>query len=112
MRNVLPLAAIFLALSTTALAEGDLPAGAIKRGSLANAKLIQDAKLGVAAKVATKGCSQPEGFEPFVLAMPEGAVGQRRWKELWIVSGCGNKYPVKIEFFEDGLDAANWTIEK
>ena len=63
MRNVLPLAAVFLALSTTALADGTLPAGAIKKGSLANAKLVQDAKLGVAAKVATKGCSQPGGFE-------------------------------------------------
>ena len=59
MRNAFPLAAIFLAMTATAFAQGDLPAGAIKRGSLANAKLAQDAKLGVAAKVATMGCSQP-----------------------------------------------------
>jgi hypothetical protein len=112
MRIAFPLAAIFLAMTTAAQAQGNLPAGAMKRGSLANAKLIQDAKLGVAAKVATMGCSQPGAVEPFIVAMPSGAVGQRHWTELWIVSGCGNKYPVKIEFYEDGPDAANWTIQK
>jgi hypothetical protein len=112
MRNAFLLAVVMLALTTTAFAQGNLPAGAMKRGSLANAKLTQDAKLGVAAKVATMGCSQPGAVEPFIVAMPSGTVGQRHWTELWIVTGCGNRYPVKIEFSEDGPDAANWTIQR
>jgi len=41
-----------------------LPEGTIKKGSLANAKLIADAKLGVAAKVGVMGCAKPERLEP------------------------------------------------
>jgi hypothetical protein len=41
--------------------------------------------------------------------IPSGKPGNRRWEELWIVAGCNKKYPVKIEFSEDGKDA-NWTI--
>ncbi len=89
-----------------------LPAGTIKSGTLANAKLIQDAKLGVVSKVAVMGCSKPGDFKPYVVEMPSGAPGQRRWKEIWMVSGCGKEYPVKIEFYEDGPNAANWTIAK
>ena len=83
-----------------------------KKGTLANAKLIRDAKMGVVSKVAVMGCTKPGDFEPYIVAMPSGAVGERRWKELWVVSGCGKEYPVKIEFYEDGPNAANWTIAK
>jgi len=89
-----------------------LPKGAIRAGSLANPKLIQDAKMGVAAKVATLGCSKPETLEPFVMAMPAGQVGSRRWRELWLVGGCGKRYPVTLDFSEDGPNAANWTIHR
>jgi hypothetical protein len=96
-------------------ARGDdvpLPEGAIKRGSLANAKLIADAKLGVAAKVGAMGCSKPERLDPFIVAMPTGPTGQQEWKELWVVSGCNSKYPVNIDFKEAGQGAADWTIGK
>jgi hypothetical protein len=93
-------------------AEEKLPAGAIKKGTLANAQLIRDAKMGIAGKVAVMGCDKPGDIDPYVLALPSGPVGARSWKELWIVSGCGKKYPVKIDFQEDGPNAANWTIPK
>jgi hypothetical protein len=95
-------------IQLTQAADG-LPAGAIKRGTLANAKLVQDAKMGVASKVATLGCTNLGDVDTYVLAMPSGAAGKQTWKELWIVSGCNNKYPVTIEFAEDGPDA-DWTI--
>lgn len=87
-----------------------LPHEALQEGTLANQQLIHDTKVGVAAKVATLGCSKPEKLQFFVMALPEGVVGARVWKEQWIISGCGKKYPVNIEFSEDGQDAANWTI--
>lgn len=101
---------LVILLSVFLFAENNLPEGAIKRGSLSNAKLINDAKLGVVSKVAQMGCNKPESFNPFVLAMPMGKVGSRVWKELWIVQGCNSKYPVEIIFSEDGLGAANWSI--
>jgi len=87
-----------------------LPKGTMKRGTLANAKLIADAKLGVAAKVGTMGCGKPERLEPYIVAMPTGTPGQQRWKELWVVSGCNNTYPVHIDFNESGEGAADWII--
>ena len=89
-----------------------LPEGTIRQGTLANAKLIADAKLGVAAKVGVMGCTKPERLEPYVVAMPTGVPGQRQWKELWVVSGCNSKFQVHIDFRESGPDAADWTIRK
>ncbi len=105
--------ALLVALSCFSLAAQatTLPKGAIRAGSLANPKLIQDAKMGVAAKVATLGCSKPETLEFFVMAMPTGKVGARHWRELWLVGGCGKRYPVALDFNEDGPNAANWSIQ-
>lgn len=91
------------------LAAESLPVGTIRRGTLANPQLIQDAKTGVAGKVGTLGCNTLGDVDTYVIAMPTGAPGSRHWTELWIVSGCNKKYPITIEFSEDGADA-NWTI--
>ena len=66
MRNAVVTAVVVVALPVIAWAQG-VPSGALREGTLANAKLIQDAKVGVAAKVATMGCSQPEKVEFFVV---------------------------------------------
>ena len=66
-------------IARPALGAGEvLPQGTIKKGTLANAKLIADAKLGVAAKVGVMGCVKPERLEPYVVAMPTGVPGERR----------------------------------
>ncbi len=88
-----------------------LPEGVIQAGSLASETLIHDAMIGVAAKVAGQGCSRPENFTPYITAMPVGEVGARRWRELWMVTGCGHEYPIKLGFMESGLDAADWFVE-
>lgn len=98
------------ALFGSAHAADSLPPGTIKKGTLANAKLIQDAKTGVAGKVATMGCSKLGDVDPYVVAMPTGPAGAHQWKERWIVAGCGSHYPVDIEFKEDGKGNADWTI--
>jgi hypothetical protein len=111
--NMLVNAAVLtiLAVAPAAHAQsGTGPEGTLRPGSLGNAKLIRDTKVGVAQKVALLGCDKPETLEPYVVAMPTGEVGARRWKERWIVGGCGKKYPVNIDFSEDGPNAAHWTI--
>jgi hypothetical protein len=90
-------------------ADEALPAGAIQRGTLANQQLIADAKTGVAGKVATMGCRKIGDIATYVTQLPSGSPGSRRWKELWVVSGCNHQYPVNIEFAESGKDA-DWTI--
>jgi hypothetical protein len=104
---------LLLAIALPAFGNDEvLPEGTIKKGTLANAKLIADAKLGVAAKVGVMGCAKPERLEPYVVAMPTGVPGQRQWRELWVVSGCNGKFPVHIDFRESGPDAADWTIRR
>lgn len=82
----------------------------VQEGTLANQKLIQDAMVGVASWVATKGCEAPERFVPAVLQLPKGEPGSRYWQERWTVTGCGTEYPVVIDFRETGLESAMWTI--
>jgi hypothetical protein len=96
---------LLVAIHQVSQADDSLPPGAVQRGTLANAKLIEDTKLGVASKVGTMGCSSLGDVDTYVLVMPTGAPGNRKWKELWVVSGCGKKYPVTIEFSTNGPDA-------
>ncbi|WP_422103174.1 hypothetical protein [Vreelandella sp.] len=104
-------AALLLSLFSGYVAAQALPNGALQVGTLSNQQLIQDAMQGVAAKVATLGCQQPESFQPYVLAMPQGSEGSRYWRELWVVQGCSSEFPVEIRFSEAGLGAANYVIE-
>lgn len=83
----------------------------VREGTLANEKLIYDAMVGVAARITTLGCSEPENFKPYVLKMPEGNLGSRVWFEQWVVTGCGETYPVTIRFNESGASAADWTVQ-
>jgi len=77
-----------------------MPPGAVKHGTMANAKLIHDTQTGVVGKLASLGCDRPGDIDRYVLTMPSGAPGRKTWKELWIVSGCNQKYPITIEFAE------------
>ena len=112
MKSKLTLSLLVLSLMLgSAVHAKDLPKGAIKDGSLSNEKLIGDAKVGVAAQVATLGCDKLEKVNFYVMQMPTGKTGSRVWKELWVVEGCKKKYPVKVRFQEDTTGAV-WTIEK
>ena len=91
---------------------GELPAGVLRAGTLANPKLVHDAMAGVVGQVSLLGCDKPTAFRPYVVKMPAGQVGSRHWVEKWIVSGCKREYPLTMDFSEDGLDAANWTVSK
>lgn len=103
------LAAALLAVSAMANAT-PLPKGAVQAGTLANEQLIRDAKMGVAAKVAAQGCSQPDTLDFYVMSSPAGPVGTRTWQERWVVGGGGKRYPVTLDLSEDGPNAANWSI--
>lgn len=104
-------ALVTLAAGCATVGSSSLPAGTIQAGSLANGKLISDAMVGVVAKVATLGCSKMDNYVPYVMEMPHGQVGARRWKEMWVVKGCGAEYPIVIDFNEAGPYAADWTIK-
>ena len=105
------IAGMCVAVMSSAVAASQPPEGAIRQGSLSNHTLIQDAMVGVAARVATQGCQSPEGFMPYVMALPQGAVGSRYWHETWVVEGCGSEFPIAIRFQEEGAGAATWIIE-
>jgi hypothetical protein len=96
------LIALFFNFSITDLSAKKLPYKAIKGGTLANQKLILDTKVLVAANVAIKGCMKLETFSMLIKQMPQGKKGSRLWKEIWVVRGCGKKYPIEIHFLESG----------
>ena len=92
-----------------------LPAGVLRKGSLANEKLITDASVAAVGKLATMGHTvdpHKVTFQPYVVAMPKGRPGSRAWTERWYFTVKGKQVPVTIEFSEDGLGAANYTIRK
>lgn len=98
------------AFTLPALAQDQLPEGAIRAGSLANQTLIQDTLVGIAAKTTTLGCETPEQVLPYITQLPTGEEGSRVWQELWVVQGCDREFPINLRFNEDGPNAANWTI--
>jgi hypothetical protein len=88
------------------------PTGVIKKGSLANQKLILDAGIVAAAKLATNGyrISRNQPFTPYVLSMPSGNPGSRTWAERWYYTIDGKQVPVTIDFKETGAGAADFAI--
>ena len=88
-----------------------LPSGVIQAGSLANDILIRDAMTGVAAKIATLGCNQPQNVKHiYVVNLPEGQIGLQHWRERWIVAGCGREYTMDLVFQQDGHHSASYTV--
>lgn len=102
--------AFFVLMQSAASFANDLPEGVLQEGSLTNEKLMSDAMVGVASKVAVKGCASPETFLPYVTRMPEGPRGKQVWAEKWVVSGCDREFPIDVEFREDGPNAASWVV--
>ena len=61
--------------------EAGLPDGTIRKGTLANAKLIHDAHDGVFVHAVQLGMAQPVKEEMFVVQNPVGRVGAQCWRE-------------------------------
>jgi hypothetical protein len=89
-----------------------LPAGTIQKGTLASPLLVHDTMQGVAGKVSSLGCNKVDDVARYVVTPFSGATGARQWQEKWLVKGCGQQYPVDIDFKEDGAGGADWTIKK
>ena len=83
---------------------------ALEDGTLANQQLRSDALAGVHARLASRGCRNPHEFTPFVTRRPAGKVGQRNWQETWVARCDNGLYPVRIEFREAGMGAAEWSV--
>ena len=86
-----------------------MPASVVSEGSLANEKLTAD----VTAALIKAGYAQPNSqIVKFVMQQPQGAVGQRAWRELWVTSPQDNSTQFVITFTEDGQNAADFEIQK
>jgi hypothetical protein len=109
MKRLLTALLLLACIQSALPADESLPAGTVKRGTLANAQLIADAKIGVASQVGALGCTKLGDVDTYVTAMPSGEPGKKSWKELWIVSGCDKKFPVYLSFIEDAT-GATWSI--
>lgn len=56
--------------------------------------------------------SKKHTVRPYVLSLPQGAPGDRRWTERWIYSIDGKQVPITIDFHEAGADAADYTFRR
>jgi len=89
-----------------------LPDGTIRKGALANAKLIHDAHEGVFMHVERLGMTKPAKEEMFVVQNPVGRVGAQCWREAWFLTD--KKALVgrfDMLFLEDGQGGATWVVE-
>ena len=109
MKQILTALLLLACIHSALPADENLPAGTVKRGTLANAQLIADTKVGVASYVGSLGCTKLGDVDTYVTEMSAGEPHKRHWKELWIVSGCDKKFPVYLSFVEDAT-GANWSI--
>jgi hypothetical protein len=111
------LAAVML-LGQTPLHAADkksLPTGAIREGSFCNKKLTLDASVAVVGKLARMGYTydvHKHPCKPYILSMPQGSPGERRWTERWVYSIDGKEVPITIDFREAGLGAADYAIRR
>ncbi|WP_444909423.1 hypothetical protein [Microbulbifer sp. TRSA005] len=80
-----------------------------EEGSLANEKLIADATAGLIESANIRADAK---IIKFVIQQPVGSVGQRAWREMWIVSPESNPMQFIITFRETGLNAADFEIQE
>lgn len=80
-----------------------------EEGSLANEKLIADATAGL---IESAGVQADARIIKFVIQQPVGTVGQRAWREMWIVNPDSKPMQFIITFREAGLNAADFEIQR
>ena len=80
-----------------------------EEGSLANEKLIADARAGLIESANIKSDTK---IIKFVIQQPMGSAGERAWREMWIVSPESNSMRFIITFRETGLNSADFEIQK
>lgn len=92
--------------------EAGLPDGTIRKGTLANAKLIHDAHDGVFVHAVQLGMAKPAREEMFVVQNPVGRVGAQCWREMWFLTDEKSlKGRFDVLFLEDGQGGATWVVE-
>lgn len=101
--------------SLQAAGKNAAPSGVLREGSLCNRKLILDTSIAAAGRLAQLGYtydSKKHTFRPYVLSLPQGAPGDRRWTERWVYLIDGKQVPITIDFHEAGAAAADYTIRR
>ena len=81
---------------------------------MANQKLMVDAATAVTDIFKAKGYFiDPNGvpFNQYVVSMPSGPQGTRKWTERWVFLVEKKEWPFTIHFQEDGGGAAHFRIE-
>ena len=101
---------VFLIFKQGNVMADTLPQGALQEGSLSNQKLINDTMQGVVSNIAAQGCEKIDTISPYVTQMPKGSIGQQIWREMWIVTGCSNTYPLNITFIENST-GVTWIVK-
>lgn len=89
-----------------------LPQSALQEGSLANNELEAQARTLVTEHAAKLGC-RANTIAPYLLRLPYGKVGERRWQEVWQIKGCGDgAINTQLTFHERSKQIASITISE
>lgn len=92
--------------------EAGLPDGTIRKGTLANAKLIHDSHEGVLLHFVRLGMAKPAKEEMFVVQNPVGRVRAQCWREMWFLTDEKEVMGrFDMLFLEDGQGGATWVVE-
>jgi hypothetical protein len=100
------------ATTDQAAREAGLPDGTIRKGTLANAKLIHDSHEGVLLHFVRLGMTKPRKEEMFVVQNPVGRVRAQCWREMWFLTDEKDVMGrFDMLFLEDGQGGATWVVE-
>ena len=92
--------------------EAGLPDGTIRKGTLANAKLIHDTHDGVFVQAVLLGMGKPAKEEMFIVQNPVGRAGAQCWRETWfLIDEKAAMGRFDVLFLEDGQGGASWVVE-
>ncbi len=85
----------------------------LKSPGIADSLLTKDAMRGVVMELAMKGCDKYDSHKSYILKDPVMETAKKgSWQERWIVSACGNKYQIDLNFTEVIGEGTTWTILK
>ena len=95
-------------------AVSSIPAGVSKEGTIANAKLVEDATTALFTKLQISEVERPTvKVLKFVIQQPVGPVGKKAWREMWVLMKDGKPgRQFIVTFQENGFGAADFQFSE
>lgn len=75
-------------------------------------RLSHDVYKMLALYTSAQGCKKVDAVYTTVIEPPAGALGQKKSKERWTLSGCNQQFPYAVSLREDGTGGTYFSVSK